>query len=142
MLKSAWQQTWLITENITPPSLCIHLHGNIVTVRAVVGNGGKIGYKMDRFVVNFELFASASVWGGQQQGQAGSEQGAWDKHAGMSYQQTGTPRESVPWNDQGYGETNVRHPEWQQRWEVCRECLSAKSFFPPQQLHLQKTTIA
>ena len=43
--------------NITPPSLwqhCIHLHGNIVTIRAGVG------YKMGRFVVNFDLFASAS----------------------------------------------------------------------------------
>ena len=34
LLKSAWQHAWLITENITPLSLCIHLHGNIVTVRA------------------------------------------------------------------------------------------------------------
>ena len=52
------------------------------------------------------------------------------------------PRESVPQNDQGDGETNVRHREWQQRWGVCRECWLAKSFPPPQQLHLQKTTIA
>ena len=51
---------------------------------------------MDQFVVNFDLFAPASVRGGQQQGQAGSKRGAWDKHAGMSYRQTGTPRESVP----------------------------------------------
>ena len=29
----------------------------------------------------------------------------------MSYQQTGTPSESVPQNDQGDGETNVRHRE-------------------------------
>ena len=29
----------------------------------------------------------------------------------MSYQQRGTPRESVPQNDQGDGETNVRHRE-------------------------------
>ena len=87
MLKSAWQHAWLITQNITPPSLwqhCIHLHGNIVTVRAGVGNGGKIGYKMDWFVVHFDLFAAASVRGGQQQGQAGSEWGTWDKHQSVS----------------------------------------------------------
>ena len=29
----------------------------------------------------------------------------------MSYQRTGTPRESVPQNDQGNGKTNVRHCE-------------------------------
>ena len=32
-------------------------------------------------------------------------------NVGISYQQTGTPRESVPQNDQGDGETNVRHRE-------------------------------
>ena len=32
--------------------------------------------------------------------------------------------------------------QWQQRWGVCSECWLAESFPPPQQLHLQKTTIA
>ena len=35
--------------------------GNIVTVRARVGNGRKIGYKMDRFVVIFHLFGGLSL---------------------------------------------------------------------------------
>ena len=64
MLKSAWQHAWLIIQNITPPSLwqhCIHLHGNIVTVRAGIVNGGKIVYRMDRFVVNFDLFGGLSL---------------------------------------------------------------------------------
>ena len=89
-------------------------------------------------------WASASVKGGQQQDQAAwwrkeeGYRGAWDKHGEISYQQTGTPRESVLQNDQGDGETNVRHREWQQRWGVCSECWLAESFPPPQQLHLQK----
>jgi len=36
----------------------IHLHGNIVTIRA---GAGKIGYKMDRFVINFDLFGDLSL---------------------------------------------------------------------------------
>jgi len=35
--------------------------GNIVTVRAGAGNGGKIGYKIDRFVINFDLFGDISL---------------------------------------------------------------------------------
>ena len=58
---------------------CIHLHGIIVTVRAGVENGKNIGDKMDRFVVHFDLFALASVEGGQHQGQTGSKQGDGDK---------------------------------------------------------------
>ena len=121
MLKSAWQHAWLITQNITPSSLwqqCIHLHGNTVTVRAGGGNGGKVGYKMDWFVVNFDLFASAFVWGGQQQCQAAwwrkeeGSRGAWDKHAGMRYQPRECPLKWSGW--------------W---WNKCT---------PPQQLHLQK----
>ena len=64
------------------------------------------------------------------------------KWLGMSYQQTGMPRESVPQNDQGDGETNVSHREWHQRWGVICEFWLAELFPPPQQFHLQKTTIA
>ena len=60
----------------------------------------------------------------------------------MSYQQTGTTGESVPQNDQGDGDKNVRHREWQERWGFCSECWLAESFPLLQQLHLQKTTIA
>ena len=67
---------------------------------------------------------------------------AWDKHAGIGYQLTCTTRESVPQNDQGDGETNVHHCEWQQRWGVCYECWLDKSYPPLHQLHWQKTTIA
>ena len=48
-------------------------------------------------------WASVSVLGGQQQGQA-----AWWKEAGWSANR-GMPREIVLQNDQGNGETNVRH---------------------------------
>ena len=54
----------------------------------------------------------------------------------------GTPRESVPQNDQGDGETNVRHRVWQQRWGVICECWLADSFPHPQQFHLQEITNA
>ena len=43
-----------------------------------------------------------------------------------SYQETGTPRESVQQNDQDNGRTNVRHREWQQRWGVC--CQNLEKF--------------
>ena len=33
----------------------------------------------------------------------------------LSEEDSNTPRESVPQNDQGDGETNVRHREWQER---------------------------
>ena len=65
-------------------------------------------------MVEKSKWASASVQGRQQQDQAAcwreeeGERGAGDKHAGMSFQQKGTPRESVPQNDQGDGKTNVR----------------------------------
>ena len=78
-----------------------------------------------------------AAWWREEEGQ----RGAGDKHGGTGDQQTGTPRESVPQNDQGDGETNVRHREWQQRWGVCCECWSAESFPPLQQLHLQKTNV-
>ena len=46
-LKAASMYIWLWRQH------CIHLHGNTVTVRAGAGNGGKISYKMDWFVINF-----------------------------------------------------------------------------------------
>ena len=50
-------------SKFNPPSLwqhCIHLHGNIVTVRAGVGNCGKIGYKMDRLLILIYLLQRLS----------------------------------------------------------------------------------
>ena len=41
----------------------------------------------------------------------------------MSYQQTGTPQETVPQNDQGDGETNVRPAGCQRiHWEAGEVC--------------------
>ena len=59
------QQSDCSTRNLERAQISMTAHlthyGNIVTFRAGVGNGGKIGYKMNRFIVQFDLFSCLSL---------------------------------------------------------------------------------